>query len=353
MADELIDAMHRIEEMGGAMPINPEEDIVGGKSRKSRETTQSTKDVYLKNIIRLNNKQPIKYKKNGDPNYDFLKDTEKILDRIGKLKGNSQRTYLISIVTTLRGLKQYEATYEFYYKLMMNIAEELKKGANTKSESQQKNWIEQNQVLEIYEDLKAKAMPLLVKKKVDDQEWAIILDFIVLSLYCLQPVRRNKDYQLMLYVNDKNIIENIEFNYYLPKSHSITDLYGVRDKGVRTPKFEFNQYKTSGTYNTQEVDVNPELVDILTKYAKIHPLKKQKNFYLLVNYKGEPLLAVNAITRILNRIFGRPIGVSLLRAISLTDKYKKVMEEMDKTTSAMGTSASTARSTYIKMDATA
>jgi hypothetical protein len=217
---------------------------------------------------------------------------------------------------------------------MMQIAEDLKKGSNTKSESQQKNWIEQNQVISVYEDLKEKAMPLLVKKKVDDQEWVIILDFVILSLYVLQPVRRNKDYQLMLYVNDKNIIENIEFNYYLPK----------------LKKFEFNQYKTSGTYNTQEVDVNPELVDILAKYAKIHPLKKQKNFYLLVNYKGEPLLAVNAITRILNRIFGRPIGVSLLRSISLTDKYKKVMEDLDKTTAEMGTSSSIARGTYIKMD---
>jgi hypothetical protein len=332
ITQELIDNL--LEDMGGAMPINPEDVCEGGKSRKSRETTQSTKDVYLKNIIRLNNKQPIKYKKNGDPNYDFLKDTDKILERITKLKGNSQRTYLISIVTTLRGLKQYDATYEFYYKCMMQIAEDLKKGSNTKSESQQKNWIEQNQVISVYEDLKEKAMPLLVKKKVDDQEWAIILDFVILSLYVLQPVRRNKDYQLMLYVNDKNIIENIEFNYYLPK----------------IKKFEFNQYKTSGTYNTQEVDVNPELVDILTKYAKIHPLKKQKNFYLLVNYKGEPLLAVNAITRILNRIFGRPIGVSMLRNISLTDKYKKIMEEMDKTTADMGTSKATSIGTYIKMD---
>jgi hypothetical protein len=336
MADELIDNL--IEEMGGAMPINPEEDIVGGKSKKSRETTQSTKDVYLKNIIRLNNKQPIKIKKNGQFDYDFLKDTDKILERIGKLKGNSQRTYLISIVTTLRGLKQYEQIYNFYYKLMMNIAEELKKGANTKSDSQQKNWIEQKQVLEVYESLKAKAIPLLAKKKVDDQEWAIVLDFVVLSLYVLQPVRRNKDYQLMLYVNDKNIIENPEFNYYLPNTLH------------RPPKFEFNQYKTSGTYNMQEVAVNPELVDILSKYAKIHPLKKQKNFYLLVNYKGEPLLAVNAITRILNKIFGRPIGVSLLRSISLTDKYKNIMEELDKTTTDMGTSAATARGTYIKRD---
>jgi hypothetical protein len=324
---ELIDNL-LAEVEGGCLP----EDIGGG--RKKRDTTESTKKVYLANIIRLNNKQAIKTKKNGDPNYDFLKDTEKVLTRIGKLKPNSQRTYLISIVTTLRGLKQYEAIYDMYYELMMSLAESLKKGSNVKSETQQKNWIEQSQVLEIYEDLKAKAMPLLAKKKVDDQEWVIILDFVVLSLYCLQPVRRNKDYMLMLYVNDKNIIENIEFNYYLPK----------------LKKFEFNQYKTSGTYSTQEVDVNPELVDILAKYAKLHPLKKQKNFYLLVNYKGEPLLAVNAITRILNRIFGRPIGVSMLRNISLTDKYKKVMEEMDKTTADMGTSKATSIGTYIKMD---
>ena len=338
MAEELIDAMHRIEEMGGAMPIDESEDIGGGetskRSRKNRTTTQSTKDVYLKNIIRLNNKQEIKTKKNGQPDYDFLKKTDKVLERIGKLKSNSQRTYLISIVTTLRGLKQYEDVYDFYYSLMMQLADELKSGNNKKSESQQTNWIEQGQVMDIYEDLKSQAMPLLAKKKVNDQEWNIILDFVVLSLYVCQAHRRNKDYQLMLYVNDKNIIENPEFNYYLPKMK----------------KFEFNNYKTSGTYNMQEVSVNPELADILAKYAKIHPLRKQKNFYLLTNYKGEPLVAINAITRILNKIFGRNIGVSMLRNIYLSDKFKNPMDELNRVAREMGTSANTAQSTYIKMD---
>jgi hypothetical protein len=193
--------------------------------------------------------------------------------------------------------------------------------------------------MEIYEDLKSQAMSLLAKKKVNDQEWNIILDFVVLSLYVCQAPRRNKDYQLMLYVNDKNIIENPEFNYYLPKMK----------------KFEFNNYKTSGTYNMQEVAVNPVLVDILAKYAKIHPLNKGKNkgkenFYLLVNYKGEPLVAVNAITRILNRIFNRNIGVSMLRNIYLSDKFKNPMDELNRVAREMGTSANTAQSTYIKMD---
>lgn len=342
MSDELFDNL--IETMGGGIKaymenvgddgVTTEEDIVGGKSRKNRITTQSTKDVYLKNIIRLNDKQNIKTKKNGQFDYDFLKNTDKILERLNRLKGNSQRTYLISIVTTLRGLKQYDQIYSFYYDKMMKIAEELKKGANTKSESQQKNWIEQSEVNSVYESLKEKAIPLLAKKKVSDQEWSIILDFVVLSLYCLQPPRRNKDYMLMLYVNDKNLIENTEYNYYLPK----------------LKKFEFNQYKTSGTYNTQEVDVNPELVDILAKYAKLHPLRKNKNFYLLVNYKGEPLLAVNSITRILNKIFGKPVGASLLRNIYLSDKFKGHMEELESITKSMGTSVRTGQDVYIKMD---
>jgi len=329
---ELFDNL--IEEMGGAMPMTDSEDIIGGKSRKNRETTESTKKVYLNNIIRLNDKQPIKTKKNGQFDYDFLKNTKKILERIEKLKPNSQRTYLISIVTTLRGLKQYEQIYSFYYDLMMKVADELKKGSNEKSESQKKNWMEQSEVNAVYEGLREKAIPLFSKKKVTEQEWAIILDFVVLSLYCLQPPRRNRDYQLMLYVNDKNLIENTEFNYYLPKAK----------------KFEFNQYKTSGSYNTQEVDVNPELVDILAKYVKLHPLKKQKNFYLLVNYKGDPLLAVNAITRILNRIFGKHVGASLLRNIYLSDKFKSHMEELDAITKSMGTSVRTSQDVYIKMD---
>jgi hypothetical protein len=94
---------------------------------------------------------------------------------------------------------------------------------------------------------------------------------------------------------------------------------------------------------------------VLAKYAKLHPLKKEKNFYLLTNFKGEPLIAVNAITRILNKIFGQNIGShknissSMLRNIYLSDKFKTPMDELNKTAAAMGTSAAVAQSTYIKI----
>jgi hypothetical protein len=51
-----------------------------GGARK-RETTDSTKNIYKNNIIRLNNGAEIKFDKNGNPNLAFLKKTEDILKK--------------------------------------------------------------------------------------------------------------------------------------------------------------------------------------------------------------------------------------------------------------------------------
>jgi hypothetical protein len=69
-----------------------------------------------------------------------------------------------------------------------------------------------------------------------------------------------------------------------------------------------------------------------------------------VDSKGQPIHQVNAITRILNSIFGKKIGVSLLRNIYLTDKFKEPVNELQRTANAMGTSSSTIQDNYIKND---
>jgi len=299
----------------------------------NRQTTESTKKVYKRNIIRLNGGDEIKIDKAGNPDYKFLKKTDEIINKISHLKPNSQRTYLISIVSTLKGLKGYDAAAKFYYDLMMNLNKELKEN-NTKSETQKENWMSQDEILEIYNKLKEAAMPLLALKKVNEREWSIILHFVILSLYTLQACRRNKDYQLMkVLTNPKDLGEDFkEFNYWSGS------------------KFDFYTYKTQMAYQLQEIPVNPELKDILQKYIKLHPLRKTKNYFLLVDFAGEPLKAVNAITRILNKIFGKKIGVSMLRNIYLTDKFKNPIDELKETATAMGTSSSTIQNNYIKTD---
>ena len=80
-----------------------------------REISETSKNIYSKNIIRLNDGEPVK-------NYNFLKKNEIIMSKINHLKPNSQRTYLISIVSTLKGLKGFDKEFKYYYDKMMKPA---------------------------------------------------------------------------------------------------------------------------------------------------------------------------------------------------------------------------------------
>jgi len=292
----------------------------------TRTQTESTKKTYQKNLLRLNDGKEIK-------NYNFLKKTDDILQKISHLKPNSQRSYLISIVSTIKGLKGFDTVNKFYYNLMMQMNKDLKVN-NTKSETQEKNWISQDEVMQVWQNLYDIAFPLLNLKKVNEAQWNDILHFIVLSLYTLNSPRRNRDFQAMIYLNaPKDLGENFkDFNYM--------------DKD----KFLFYAYKTSGTYNLQEIPISPVLLELLKLYIKLHPSKKSKNPFLLVHYNGQPLDKVNDITRILNKVFNRKIGCSMLRNIYLTDKFKTPMDELQETANAMGTSSATIQNQYVKFD---
>jgi hypothetical protein len=294
-----------------------------------REITETSKNIYNKNIIRLNDGEPIK-------NYNFLKNTNEIFNKINHLKPNSQRTYLISIVSTLKNNKNFEKCFKIYFNKMMEFNKELKIN-NTKSENQKENWITQNEIIKIFNDYYDKIKPIFKLKKVNEREWELLLDFVILSLYVLQPPRRNKDYQLM-----KVIKSNKDLNAQDYKNYNYCN--------IDENEFLFFNYKTNHTYKLQEIKINDDLKYILTNYLKFHPLKKNKNFFLLVNFDGSPLEQINSITRILNKIFNKKIGVSMLRNIYLTDTFKKPMEILKDTANKMGTSSGTIQNNYIKID---
>jgi integrase len=120
----------------------------------------------------------------------------------------------------------------------------------------------------------------------------------------------------------------------MPKDKNYLDL--------ATSKFIFNKYKTSKKYGTQTLDIpNTEdapLMDVIQTYLKFHPLYKatkgKEAVPFLVTADGKALTAVNAITRILNKIFGKKVGSSMLRHIFLSDKYD--IKEMEEDAEAMG-----------------
>ena len=117
-------------------------------------------------------------------------------------------------------------------------------------------------------------------------------------------------------------------------------------------RFVFNVYKTAKKYGEQVEEVPEELKDILTKYLAHHPgvKSKQKDVKLLVKIDGTPFTTVNSITRVLNKIFGKKVGASMLRHSSLSGKYGSVVQEWREDSKNMGHSMEEALHTYVKFD---
>jgi hypothetical protein len=298
---------------------------------KTKSIKPSSLKLYLSNLKRLNGDQEIK-------NFNFLKSIDTVMDKIKEKSKNTQRTYLISIVSLLKQDIKNKKLYDVYYKKLMEYNKELKDNT-TKSDKQNANWIEQEQVLEIYNKLKDNVDEYINNKKISKKEYDYLIDFVVLSLYTLQPPRRCMDFLKMKIVNIYEDTVDKDYNYI----------------SLSENKFYFNNYKTAGTYKTQTTDINNNLMNVIKQYIKHHPLnkelKKKKGIInFLVKYNGDPYITANSITRILNKVFEKKISVSMLRAIYLTDKYKNLNKEKEADAKAMGTSTLTADTNYIKTD---
>jgi len=288
---------------------------------KSKGIKDSSIKLYLSNLKRLNNNNDIK-------TLTFLKNSKKVLDFINNKSENTKRTYLISICTVLNLDPKYKKNYDEYYKLLKE-SNGLLKNNTTKSEKQEENWMEQDEITSIYKNIESEVEKFRTKKKLNESEYNILLNYVILSIYTLIPPRRSLDYIKMLIGNDTNK----DFNYI----------------DINDSKFIFNNFKTAGTYKTQIIDIPNNLMSVIKLYlTKRKGIKSKLPF--LVNFKGEPLTTSSQMTRILNKIFNKKVSVSMLRNMFLTNKYKDINKEKIDDATAMGTSSSNADNQYIKLD---
>ena len=92
---------------------------------------------------------------------------------------------------------------------------------------------------------------------------------------------------------------------------------------------------------------------VISLYLSNHPEKgklKNKNYnvHFLKSFYNEDIIKSQDITRILNTVFGKSIGSSMLRNMYLSNKYSGIVEELKKDTKNMATSVDVALNNYIK-----
>ena len=295
------------------------------------DISASSRKLYTFNLTKLNKGKPIK-------NLTFLSPPA-ILEGLRELNPNTRRTYLIAIVSSLKDRPEakYKKLYNRYYEELMKLNGELKSNT-TKSATQKENWISQDEVMGKCEELKDILDEIGNRRKITADEYNRLLQLVVLSLYCLQAPRRNKDYIDMMVV--KKTPDESDENYL-----NIADW-----------KWVFNNYKTAKKYEQKILPVPEELKEIIKVYLAHHPngkeLKKKNPIPVpfLVHQDGRPLQTSTDMTRMLNKIFSGKVGSSMLRNIFLTSKYGDAQKELADDVEAMGTSSETAMNNYIKRD---
>jgi hypothetical protein len=290
--------------------------------------------LYLRNLKKLNGGEEPK-------KINFLEKVDIILDKLKDYEPNTVRNYLISIVSVLGVFKTPKLIKlrNKYYNLMNDKSKEIKQNnpQGKMSEKQIKNWITAEEVKEKYDNLEAEVKKIIKNKEINENQYNILLSYVVLSLYTLMKPRRN-DYQIC------NIVKL--YNNSLPNDKNYLS-YDSND-------FIFNVFKTSKIKGQQIIKFDDSLKAVFDIYFKYHPLIKGKrninkklNVPFLVHYDGSEF-GINTITKILNKIFKKHVGSSMLRHLYHSDKYSGMIEEMKQDADEMGHTVETVIKDYIK-----
>ena len=156
--------------------------------------------------------------------------------------------------------------------------------------------------------------------------------FVLLSCYVLLCPRRLKDYALM-YVKDNDNDLNVTLNYY------------IRNKSV----FIFNNYKTSNTYKSQQIDVVPELALLLNEFIDKYDISGSLFIDdISVNEKAKCKAINGRLTRVFMKHSGKNISVNILRHsyISHMKNTGKILGKENRIAREMSHSSSTQNDYY-------
>jgi hypothetical protein len=254
-----------------------------------------------------------------DKQLDLAKFSEhkKFLNYLKDFDGSKRKTYLSALVVLCPKCDEYR-------ELMNKDGQEYnaKQKMQHKTEKQEENWVEQEDLANIYTGLEEEAKKIYKLKNPTSQDLQKIQSYIILSLVSGKhiSIRRSLDWTEMKFRNFDREKDNF--------------LDDTKKSGW---KFYFNVYKTQRFLNDQEVAVPPVLKKILQTWIKLLLKVYPENDYLLVDSKGSKLTPTK-MTQRLNGVFGKKASINILRHSFLSEKYKDMpsLEDMQEEATAMG-----------------
>jgi len=265
---------------------------------------------------------------------NFLKNEDKVAEKLQELKLSTQKNYLSAIIVGLDSMNDendYDEELIFYRGYLDELNKQSKEEAEKqqKSETQKENWVSMKELRKVMNKYKADIMEreLLTKSELTRKQFDLIQKWVVANLFLDDenpPTRL--DYAPMKIIKEEDFKklddeEKAENNYLVLRS---------RNKKY----FHFGEYKTAKKYGENQIPVGKKLNSVLNIWLRVNPTD-----HLLLNSKGEPQSA-NGLGKYISKVFeptGKNISVNMLRHIYISEKYpKEKLDEKESDAKKMG-----------------
>jgi len=286
----------------------------------------NTLTTYVGSLKRVQKECPkIKLESIGD----FIKHHKEVIatlqESLTPMIRKSKISAIVSLIDDRNGEhpKELKEALEAYRISMKTDSDIVKKRylSQELTDRQKENLISQDDVMKIYNSLKAQSAPLFKLSKLNRAQFNTLQSFVLLSLYVLIPPRRSQDYA---YFRIRNVDENDKrYNY-------MTNFNKNKKKGLSS--FVFNSYKNSNRLGSQVMNDIPKSLEKIIEQWKLF----NKSDWLLVNNKGEKIDQAKMVMWF-NNIFEKNISTTMLRHIYATSLLGDVdLEKIKEVSEAMG-----------------
>jgi hypothetical protein len=191
--------------------------------------------------------------------------------------------------------------------------------------------IDNEKIKKLKKDFEKNIKKINLKKELTFLQQDYIQNYVIFSLYTLQPPVRN-DYGNMKVITEYKDNLDSNFNYILKNKDGSFE-------------FIFKNYKTVGLYGTNRFTANKKLTIVLQKYINYCG----DGVFLFINTKCTPYSKSSMSQKIID-IFGA--GITELRKFYLSNQFQllfKINREIDQTAKIMGNSRSVIISNYLQL----
>jgi hypothetical protein len=309
---------------------NPSEDIAEARPNLKTNTVKQ----YVTNLNKL--------KKMFDTdNYDFLSDTDEVMNKVSDLHYLSQRNIYNSVVVLLMALnhdEKYDKLLEEYGKLRDELndkySDEQKSGVI--SDKQSANFATIEEVYEMINQMATELKPIKKKTELSKKEFSLLQAFTLFNIYARMPMR-----------NDVAGMEAIQKRAYnkLSEEDKKADNWLVLEKNGMF--FVLNKYKTSKKYEELDLPIDDKALRTIIRFY----LKHNGMGVMFKTSTGKAITRTELsklLIKYSKKYMNKSISTTLLRKIYLSSKYGDMKKELEKDNKVMGHSKGVALDTYVK-----